>query len=575
MSFTEDTYYTLIKKGLKTKNGTIIQANRYVRTQYPPAQIKDFSVTFTPVMVLGTRTEVYTNSYNTIIYEPPTILSEDPSHDPNFVPNVASVRFTKPTNTSVGSMGMFDSNGNELSSEPVDFPNGKPTEIYIPQPTGWIVDDSMVLSICLMCLQNANGDPISAGFGLCQLITPLSKIESYDNPGKDTIALWDYIGSIGTDGNFMANLDAWLYGDYYDPTGNAGHPDENPNGSEGGFGDGQFPNHSIGVPNLPTKSACSSGFMRIYNITEAKLNELASELWNPSFWNTIVKNFESPFENIISLGLIPYSGFFGTLEPIQIGNYESNIQADALANTYYELDCGNVTFHTEWLSQSFLDFEPHFKMQVYLPYCGVVDVSPSEFQYKTMNIKYHFDIFSGSCVAFIIAIGDGVSHVLYQKEGNIKTELPINAQNYTNVYNNAIGSVFSLAGAGLGVLGATAMMGGAGITALGVAGAGLMAGKSISNMASVKPDYQRAGNIGGCHGLMGVQIPYVICTLPNSIEPSTFKELHGYVSKKSMRIGDVSGFLSANVDMEKLNNINCTDTEKQMLQTALASGIFA
>lgn len=571
MSFSEDTFYTLIKKGLRTKQGTVIQANRFVRTEYPPSQIKDFSVTFSPIAVLGTRTEVYTNSYNMTVYEPPEIVNE--GDDPNLVQNVAKVVFQKSANTDTCGFAMCDSNNNVLSDEPVNFPSGKPCEIKVPNQNNWIVDNSMVLSICLMCLQNDRGEPISAGFGLVQLITPMSKVESADNPGKDIIARWDYIGNIASDAQFMANLDAWCYGEYYDPTGNAGHPDENPDGSDGGGGDGQFPNHSISVPNLPSKSPASSGFMRVYNVDETKLNQLASELWDDSFWNTIVKNFQSPFENIISLGIVPYNGFIGVLEPIQIGNYKSNVMADTLSNTYYEIDCGNITFYEAWGLGNFLDFEPHFKIQVFLPYCGMVDVSPSEFQYKTMNIKYHFDVFSGACVAYISAVYDGISQVLYQKEGNIKTEIPINAQNYTNVYNNAIGTVFALAGAGLGVLGASAMTGGMG-TGLAIAGAGLTASKALSNMATVKPDYQRAGNIGGLHGLMSVQLPYIICTIPKSVEAPTYKQTHGYVSGKRVRVGDMSGFLKSEVTWNELDNIPCTTDEKNMIKEILTQGVY-
>ena len=571
--FTDETFYTLIRKGLTNKNGKVIQGNRFQRTPYPPSQIKDFSLTFSPIVVIGSRAEAYSNPYNVKIYECPTIVTE--SDDPNFVPNAASVYYKKSGGTSLGSFAICDINGNELSSELSDFPSGRPCEIIDEQSGDWVNDDNMVLSICLMCLQDQAGFPIAAGFGLVQSITSDAKTMSpaTGNPGRDIIARWDYIGSISSDAQFMAMLDAWLYGNYYDPSGNSGNPDPNPDGSDGGGGDGQFPNYPINIPGLPAKSAASAGFIRVYNITEAQLNSLATELWNPSFWSTIVKNFQSPFENIVSLGLVPFSGFVGAVEPVQIGNYKSNVSAVALSNVYYELDCGNVTFHKEWGMGNFLDFEPHMKIQVYLPYCGMVDVSPSEFQYKTMNIKYHIDVFSGSCVAYISVLDEDGIRVLYQKEGNIKSEIPINAQNYTNVYNNAIGSVFSLAGAGLGVLGATAALGGAGLGALAIAGAGLSAAKSISNLASVKPEYQRAGNIGGMHGLMGIQRPYIIATLPKSIEAPNYKKLHGYPSGKRVRIGDMSGFLQSGINYTDIESIPCTTDEMDLIIKSLNDGI--
>ena len=573
MSFTADTFYTLIRKGLRTKSGEVIQANRYQRTEYPPSQIKDFSLTFTPILFLGDRSSVYSTAFNEKIYECPEIVTE--SEDPSFVPNAASVYYRKSANTSMGGFEICDSLGNTLSSEISNFPNGRPCEILDEQSGNWVVDNTMELSICLMCLQDGFGTPISAGFGLVQAITGDSK--SYGpgtgNPGQEIIAQWDYIGQISTDAQFMAMLDAWLYGDYYEPGGNSGKPDPNPNGSDGGGGDGQWPNHSISVPGLPTKSAASAGFIRVYNITEAELNDLASELWDPSFWNTIVKNFQSPFENIVSLGLVPYGGMVGAVESVQIGNYKSSVSALALSNVYYELDCGNVTFHEAWGMGNFLDFEPHLRLQVFCPYCGMVDVSPSEFMYKTMNIKYHLDVFSGACVAYISVIDEEGIRVLYQKEGNIKAEVPINSQNYTNVYNNSIGAVFALAGAGLGVIGASTLGGGAGLTGLTIAGAGLSVAKTASNLASIKPDYQRSGNIGGMHGIMGIQTPYVICTLPKSIEAPNYKKLHGYPSGKRVRVGDMTGFLQSGANYNDLETIPCTTDEMDMIIKALNEGI--
>lgn len=566
MSFTANTFNTLIKKGLKTKSGDYIQGNRYYRMSYPPSQIKDFSITFTPIIFLGSRSAAYTQAFNEVIYEPPTIVTTDP--DPNFVPNVAAVKYVKSANTTIGGFDMVDSNGNSLSSEITDFPNGRPVQIIDENTGDWVDDPNQDMFICLACLQDAVGNIINAGFAVAQTITADSK--SYGagagNPGVDVIKNWDYVASISSDANFMANFDAWCYGEYWDPSGNAGHPDGNPDGSDGGGGDGQWPNHSMQIPGLPTKSAASAGFMRIYNITESKLNDLASELWNPSFWNTIVKNFQSPFENIISLGLVPFNGFIGNTEPIQIGNYESSVQADALSNVYYEIDCGNITFHQNWGLGDFLDFEPHLKLQVFCPYCGFVDVSPSEFMYKTMNLKYHFDIFSGACVAYISAIEDGVQRILYQKEGNIKTEIPINAQNYTNVYNNAIGSVFSTAGAFL----AGGAMGG---IAGALAGGAIGATRAMASMASVKPDYQRSGNIGGMHGIMGMQLPYVVCTLPKSVEAPTYKQIHGYPSGKRIRIGDASGFLQSLSSYNDIESIPCTSEERDMILKGLADGI--
>ena len=57
------------------------------------------------------------------------------------------------------------------------------------------------------------------------------------------------------------------------------------------------------------------------------------------------------------------------------------------------------------LTASYLDFLPYTKTQLYLPYIGIVDVSTDDIMDKSMAIKYHVDILTGGCIAYIIIGG--------------------------------------------------------------------------------------------------------------------------------------------------------------------------
>ena len=48
----------------------------------------------------------------------------------------------------------------------------------------------------------------------------------------------------------------------------------------------------------------------------------------------------------------------------------------------------------------------------------------------------------------------------------------------------------------------------------------------------------------------------------------------GYISNLYVRIGDESGFISSTVSNNQLNNISCTDQEKEEIKKLLSEGIY-
>lgn len=557
MSFTDETWYTIIKRGLVSATG-YKSGDKTVLTPYPPSQYGHFSITNTSLFSFGTIDDYYQNSYNIVVFRPQSIVTQ--SDDPNCPLGVAYVKFEKSATTYTGSFNYYDSTDTLIRGDIIELQPGRPG--CVEANNVWLLDISLPVNIAIYAESDAGGNNVSAGFCLKGPFTHDSQTKNPmgTNPGVDIFKSWNYWANTATSPSTMALFDEWCYGDYWTPGGTGGRPDPNPSGPDGGGGEYKWPNENIPVPGLPTHSAASAGFLRIYNISESELNDLASELWDPSFWNTIVKNFESPFDNIISLSLIPYNGFAGTLEPVQIGNYTATVSADKLGNTYYELDCGNVTLSEQWGYGNFLDMQT--KMQLYLPFCSSIPIDPVEFMYGTINIKYHFDIFSGSCLAFVTAIRDGVTHVLYAVPGNLKTEIPINARNYVSVYASAISAGASMFGA----------VGSAAAGNIGGAVGGLAS--AAKELMTMKPDYQKAGNQGGTAGLMNIPYPYLIATVPKCYEPENYKALHGYMSLKEGKIGDFSGFLQVKNGFDELDTIACTEEEKNLIKAALSEGIY-
>lgn len=338
-----------------------------------------------------------------------------------------------------------------------------------------------------------------------------------------------------------------------------------PTGGTGGTG-GMFdyPYGAIPEPALPTYSVADTGMISIWNCTPAQLYMLANKLWSTNFFDNIIKNFQSPFDNIVSLQVVPFTVYGGTQANIHIGNYNTEVPSNKLSTTYFKIDCGNLALDGAY--KTFADYS-YTEIKLYLPYIGIVPLSPDDIMDKAINVKYNIDVFSGACVAYIRSYIRGQWTVLNQYQGNITTQYPITGANFASVYSGYMSSL-------TGALTSGAMLATAPANPAMTIGAAGTASNAINSTLMARPTYQRSGGVSSSAGLMSVQKPYLIITKPNFIQAKDFRSIKGYVSNLQCTIGNESGYLSATVNNEMLININCTDTEKDLIREALSEGVY-
>ena len=339
-----------------------------------------------------------------------------------------------------------------------------------------------------------------------------------------------------------------------------------PTGDEdGGGGLFDYPYTPIGEPALPTVSICDTGMISLYTVSPSDMYQLAQKLWSQNFFDTIIKNFQSPMDNIVSLHVVPFNVYAATQRNITIGNYDTEIPSNMLTTTYFDIDCGIIELTGAY--KTFADYAPFTDLALYLPYIGIVPISPDDIMNGAINVKYHIDVFSGACVAFVMSLIRGQWTVLNQYEGNILTQFPITGADYTNVYVGAMQVANTAIQTGMQVATAPSATNSVSAAANGIT-------QGFTQAMQAKPTFQRSGNITSAAGLMGVQTPYLIITKPNYIQAKDFRAMKGYVSNLSCTIGDESGFISASVNNEQLTSINATQDEKNMLRQLLAEGVY-
>ena len=379
-------------------------------------------------------------------------------------------------------------------------------------------------------------------------------------------------------------MDFWTDGDYYDPE--AEFDPENEGGGEGlpaggaggGGGIGIRSHHGMSVPNVPSFSGATTGMLSVYACTPAQLQGVANKLWDNSggtdWTDTLVKNYISPFENIIGMSLLPFepsSHIAGTSANVKIGNYDTGVSATKLSNTFCQIDLGSVNAPEAY--KTFADYEGT-KVDIYLPFIGVQSLNTDDVIDSTIHCVYNIDILSGVCVAFLESDKLGVFATY---AGNCKADLPVSGASYSSQSVAWASNNFG-AGGWAGTLSKNILVKRAKADreeehALDIANKVNKKWYDLTGESTEKPQYARSGSIGSAGALMGIKTPFLIFSTPR-VWASGIKATKGYVSNLYVKIGNESGFISSTVSNNQLASISCTDNEKEEIRNLLSQGIY-
>ena len=345
---------------------------------------------------------------------------------------------------------------------------------------------------------------------------------------------------------------------------NSGLPeyDEDPysqggNSGEGG-GSGTFSgtSDSIEFPNLPTLSAVSTGFITLFNPSIAQMQSLATYMWSDVFDIGLYKTlFADPMDCILGCSIVPVAVPNGGTKTVNVGNVSTGISMTVAASQYVEVDCGTLNVEEYW--GSYLDYDPYTKAEIYLPYCGTHALQVDDIMGKAVHVKYHVDILSGACCAYVKCGGS----VMYSFVGQCSSSIPISANDWTNVVNGAL-TIAASVGSLIATGGASAPM------AVGAAAAvtGTIYGGGI------KQNVEKSGSMGGTGGMLAVQTPYLILTRPRQALPKKQNTYTGYPSFITTKLEDLKGYTE--IDSIRITGVPATDAELNELESILKSGVI-
>lgn len=325
----------------------------------------------------------------------------------------------------------------------------------------------------------------------------------------------------------------------------------------GGLGAGDTSSDPVDFPDLPLVSALGTGTVNMYRATQLSLRDFSQYLWQGDFVDNVKKLFQDPMEAVISVQLVPYQPEQSEAETdVYLSWLNTGVKMYPLTNQYLEIKCGTLQVSEFW--GSYLDYPPSTEISIFLPYIGLKSLSVQDVMARTIELRYHIDCLTGTCLAMLKCSGNGLNSVMYEWAGNCNMQIPIAARDFSSIYSGAINLV-----ATAGIAAATGTK---------AAGRALLAAASVQNTLNLDTHVRQAGSIGGSSSYFGVQTPYLVITRPIDSTPTDFNEQTGRPSNLTGNVGDFSGFLQASYC--HIENLIATEEEKNMVDSFLKSGIF-
>lgn len=363
-----------------------------------------------------------------------------------------------------------------------------------------------------------------------------------------------------------------------------------------------FPVPDVPFPSIVPKgsdtpvTSGSPGFIQVYNPSPSEFIAFGRWLWVTYADATIDKIWNNPFDGVIGaheLYATPSKDGYST---IRSGFLDSGISSIIVRQRYTQINCGSIVIPEYW--GNYLDYSPYSQAYIYLPFIGIMAVDVDDIVGHAVNVLYHVDSYTGSCIAQITCARTGYSNTLYQFSGDCSVEIPmaggsqaaikaamIGANAYQNAANISAGMSL-LGGIGSGLAsGIGSALGGnpiGGIAhGIGQAIGGITSAISqraygeaqhTAAMVSQKSTVQHSGSFGASHGAMGIKKPYIFIRRPIQKVVNNYNKLYGYPAHKMVVIGDCTGYLrcrEANVQSSL-----ATEEEKSLIEQLLKSGVY-
>lgn len=308
---------------------------------------------------------------------------------------------------------------------------------------------------------------------------------------------------------------------------------------------------TLHLPSLPMNGKTS--FTAFYALTRGQVSQFNAYLQTSNFTDNIALLFQSPIENIVNLRCYPFSikGVLGGGDDGDIFVSTVNTGKQGFLMGYPSLptfNLGSITIPRYF--NSFLDYAPYTKIELYLPYIGFINLDVNEVMGQTINIEYVVDIFSGKCTAFISRGTGEDKTIIMEADGTIGIDIQIGggqgaeiARNMLKLGIGATAGAISL-GAGAVSAGANAKTAGSvgSIASISGASAGYLGNTTIGAISAGQVNIAKGGATQSGVNFYAPQNCYLVITRPTPQYPTNYNHTIGRPSGKTATLGNLTGY---------------------------------
>lgn len=213
------------------------------------------------------------------------------------------------------------------------------------------------------------------------------------------------------------------------------------------------------------------------------------------------------------------------------------------------------TFYpTRWFN-SFLDYEPHTDITLYVPFCGTIKIDPSVLYNKGISIITYCDVITGLLsVDVVLTDTDGREYIYTTLQGNCGIDMPI-----IGVGSNAGQAITKIAGGIAGLVNGQNPVGNIFKTMEGLNGVDKSTPVGRYSNANMAPYF-------------APRQAFLMFCVPKPANPNKFITLYGGESNVSGPLSQFKGYLE--VSAVDLGTTTATEAEKEEIIRLMKAGVF-
>lgn len=350
----------------------------------------------------------------------------------------------------------------------------------------------------------------------------------------------------------------------------------------------------------------TDGFVTQYVLTESQLQSFGANLWakffTQDFWESICVilpeslsiNASDILNYVVSLREYPFDvtavGNCTNDDPIIfIGRGIVGVTVSGSAIRRMIEYNGHISIESNTIEPyfgDFRDYEPCTRITLFVPFCGVVELTPSQVIGGTITLRYSIDFSTGAIQCTVQVNRGAFTTNLNTLSGSIGANVQMSASNLTQVLQKGAGMVANFS--------KSASMFAIGMGEVGMAEGAIASAESEQEIANAVGKFQsgvtKAQSAFSIPDLNGVPVPVfgqsggfasfqitepMIQRTYHYYElPSNYAHVYGYACNKTVTLSTLEnkGFtVCKNVD---LSGIPATQDELSAIESLLTSGVY-